>query len=254
MSGPGIFLARLAPGAVLAASLFCALPAPAGAGPPFFTDDPEPVAYGRWEFYLASQYLKSKDGRSGTAPHAEVNYGAAPELQLHLIAPAAFAHPAGGRLARGYGDTELGAKYRFLRETARRPQAGVFAQVELPTGEPHRGLGAGSTQVFLPLWLQKSWNAWTTYGGAGCWVVPGAGKKKWFYAGWLLQRDLSEHLTLGGEVFRRTPDTPGGAGSSGFNGGGQVNFAGSGHLLFAAGRDFSGPARLTAYLGLQWTP
>jgi hypothetical protein len=35
------------------------------AGPPFATDDPEPVACGHWEFYVASQRSKTADGRSG---------------------------------------------------------------------------------------------------------------------------------------------------------------------------------------------
>ena len=48
------------------------------AGPPFVTDDPEPVEYRHWEIYLASQHAKDKDGWSGTAPHFEVNYGVLP--------------------------------------------------------------------------------------------------------------------------------------------------------------------------------
>lgn len=58
---------------------------PAWAGPPFATDDPDPVAYRHWEFYVASQNTKSADGWSGTAPHFEVNYGAVTNLQVHLI-------------------------------------------------------------------------------------------------------------------------------------------------------------------------
>jgi hypothetical protein len=46
------------------------------AGPPFTTDDPEPVEYRHWEVYAASQHTKSAAGWSGTAPHFEVNYGA----------------------------------------------------------------------------------------------------------------------------------------------------------------------------------
>ena len=236
-----------------AAALLLALSSPAAAGPPFFTDDPEPVERGHWEFYLASQRLETGDGASGTAPHIEVNYGAAKNLQLHLVAPAAFSRPEGGALNYGYGDTELGAKYRFLRETPGRPQAGIFPLVELPTGDAARGLGGGKAQVFLPLWLQKSWGPWTSYAGAGYWINPGRGRKNWTYAGWLLQRDLSERLTLGGELFHRTPDAADGRRATGFTAGGQVNFTAERHLLFSAGRDLSGPNRLTAYLAFQLT-
>lgn len=243
----------LLPRRLIAAAFLCALPALARGGPPFVTDDPEPVALKHWEVYLASQHLKTADGWDGTAPHVEVNYGALPELQLHVIAPVAYAHPVGSPATMGYGDTELGAKYRFLRETEHRPQAGVFALVEAPTGSEARGLGSGHAQIFLPVWLQKSWGPWTTYGGGGYWINPSAGNRNWGYAGWLLQRDLSKYLTLGAEAFHRTPATVGGASGTGFNAGGQVNFSEHDHLLFSGGKDFSGPNKLTLYFALQWT-
>ena len=69
--------------------------------------------------------------------------------------------------AHGLGDIELGVKYRFLSETARRPQIGIFPMLEVPSGDPRRGLGNGQVWARLPLWLQKSSGPWTTYGGAG---------------------------------------------------------------------------------------
>src|ERR1039458_10402323 len=77
-------------------------------------------------------------------------------VQLHLIAPLAYDAPKNGAAQYGYGDTELGVKFRFLQETSLLPQAGVFPQVEAPTGDSARGLGGGQWQGFLPLWLQQS--------------------------------------------------------------------------------------------------
>src|SRR5215467_4987073 len=45
------------------------------AGPPYTTDDPEPVEYQHWEVYLASQAEHDKGGWSGKSHHLEVNYG-----------------------------------------------------------------------------------------------------------------------------------------------------------------------------------
>jgi hypothetical protein len=101
--------------------------------------------------------------------------------------------------------------------------------------------------------LQKSWGPWTSYGGGGYWINPGEGNRNWVYAGWLLQRDFSKAVTLGGELFHRTSDTDGGESADGFNVGGQINFNEHTHFLFSAGRDFSGPNRFTRYLALQWT-
>jgi hypothetical protein len=58
---------------------------------------------------------------------------------------------------------------------------------------------------------------------------------------------------LGGELFHRTADADDASSSDGFNGGGQVNFDEKHHLLFSAGRDFTGPNQFTGYVALQWT-
>jgi len=239
--------------AALSAGLALLCAGAAYAGPPFLTDDPEPVETGHWELYAASDLSRDKNGTSATLPHLEVNFGAFPDTQLHLIAPAAFNRPAGGPDTYGYGDTELGVKYRFLHETASRPQFGVFPLLELATGDKTRGLGGGRARLYLPAYFQKSWGPWTTYGGGGWWLNPGAGNRNWAFAGWLLQRDLGRALTLGAELFHRTPDTAGGRPGTGFNAGGQANFTGHEHLLFSAGRDLDGPVRLTAYLAFQRT-
>ena len=91
------------------------------AGPPFVTDDPEPVDYQHWEFYIASQHTQTADGWSGTAPHFELNYGVITNVQLHLIAPLAYDAPKNGAAHYGYGNTELGVKFRFIQESSLAP-------------------------------------------------------------------------------------------------------------------------------------
>jgi hypothetical protein len=48
----------------------------ASAGPPYVTDDPEPVEYLHWEMYLASQAFHDIDGWIGTTLHVDWNDGA----------------------------------------------------------------------------------------------------------------------------------------------------------------------------------
>ncbi|MDR3667775.1 MAG: hypothetical protein P4L35_13100, partial [Ignavibacteriaceae bacterium] len=57
------------------------------AGPPFLTDDPEPVDYMHWEFYVSSIQQFSDNSVDATLPHFEINYGLVPDVQVHLIAP-----------------------------------------------------------------------------------------------------------------------------------------------------------------------
>ncbi len=93
--------------------LACWRPAPAAAGPPFVTDDPVPVDLHHWEVYGFSAATHVAGDTAGTAAGIEVNYGAAPNLQLHVIVPLAFDRPWGGPTATGLGDVELGVKYRL---------------------------------------------------------------------------------------------------------------------------------------------
>ncbi len=223
------------------------------AGPPFLTDDPETVEFHHWEVYLASQYANNRDGFSGTLPHFEVNYGAAPDLQLHIIAPFAYDHPNGMPMLYGFGDIELGMKYRFIHETKRRPQIGIFPLIEVPSGDTARGLGSGETQIFLPVWIQKSWGPWTTYGGGGFWHNPGAGNRDYWFTGWLIQRKLSDKLTIGTEIFHASSSAVGESDRTGFNIGMIYDFDEGHHLLFSAGDDIHGQNRSSVYLAYQIT-
>lgn len=223
------------------------------AGPPFLTDDPEPVDYHHWEAYIFSTYARSFDATGIQGPALEFNVGAAPNLQLHLVVPWAWNQPSGISRQSGLGDVELGFKYRFLQETADSPQMGIFPMVELPTGNASRGLGNGQAWFKIPLWIQKSWGPWTTYGGGGWAINHAPGQRDYAFGGWLLQRDLSKKLTLGGELFAQGADSQGGRGFAVANVGGFVNFTPGFSLLFSAGGSVRGARQTVAYLGLYWT-
>jgi hypothetical protein len=69
---------------------------PVFAGPPFRTDDPQPVDFRHWEAYFFSTLDKTRDGRATQFPALEFNWGAIPNVQLHLIIPVASFRPPGG--------------------------------------------------------------------------------------------------------------------------------------------------------------
>ncbi len=224
--------------ALVAALATSAVAGEALAGPPFITDDPEPVDLGHWEVYAFSAGAVGSHDATGDGPSMEINYGAAPNLQLHLIANFAYDLPSGGPAEFGLGDTELGVKYRLLDPAPADwwPEIGVFPLLEVPTGQARRGLGAGYYQAFLPVWAQKNFGKWTTYGGGGYWINPGPGNRDYWYAGWELQRQITDKLMLGGEVFHTTSNMVGRSGVTGFNLGGQYDFDEHHHLLFSAGQ------------------
>ena len=226
------------------------------AGPPFVTDDPDTTEFKHWEFDFFSIYSHTDGADFAQSPAMEMDYGLVPDLQLHAIFPMTYDRMPGGVAEYGFGDIEAGVKYRFFHETGVLPEIGVFPLAEIPTGDSGRGLGNGQTQLFAPVWLQKSFGKekeWTTFGGGGFWYNPGDDNRNFFRFGWELQRDLGEHLTLGGEIYHETPATGGGQGHTAFNLGCYINFDEHNHILFSAGRDIDGPNRFSCYLGYQLT-
>lgn len=238
----------------LCAVLALLLAVPALAGPPFLTDDPVPIPYRHKEFYVFSTLDKTADGKTIQGPAIEFNYGFAPDFMVHMVIPYTMFYPDAGETGRGLGDIELGVKYRFLRESATTPQVGVFPFVELPTGSAARGTGNGRVWYRIPVWAQKSWGAWTTDFGGGYVVDSAPGTRDYWFGGWLLQRVISNSLTLGGEVFAQQASTVPGAGSTFLTFGGYygMHFCGC-QLLFDGGRTIAGETHTVAYLGLYWT-
>jgi hypothetical protein len=247
----------------IAAIVFCCVvlaPGIASAGPPFRTDDPEPVEFGHYEFYTFYTGTHVSGDTSGARPGFELNYGLIPNGQFHIVAPLAFDSPAGGPSQFGIGDTELGFKYRFVQEEEKgwRPQIGVFPFLEIPSGDQNNGLGAGHWRGYLPLWVQKSFGDWTTYGGGGYWINHGGDTldKDFWYFGWLLQRKVTDKLAIGAEVFHQTATTIGGRDSSGFNVGAIYDFDEHNHLLLSFGRGFQNVAdtnKFSWYIAYQIT-
>ncbi|KTD68696.1 MULTISPECIES: transporter [Legionella] len=226
------------------------------AGAPFLTDDPVPLNSKQWEIFLFTIFDKNNDlflEPDLFAPAIEINYGPLDDLQLHAIVPYAWSLPNAAPPANGLGDIEVGVKYRFIRETSKQPQVGFAPLLELPSGNVYQNLGNGIPWVKLPVWAQKSWGKWTTYGGTGYAINTAPGMLNYFYTGWLLQRKLKESLTLGSEIFYQGAITADGNASVILNVGGFYNFNKNFSLLFTAGHSIAGQNHLVGYLGLYWT-
>jgi hypothetical protein len=228
------------------------------AGPPFMTDDPEPIEVGHSEGYVFTTYDKGPDGtRQVQAPAFEFNTSPLEDVHLHLMVLFANMYPgAGGASQHGLGDVEVGIKYRFIHEADTHPQVGIFPMLELPTGDANRGLGNGRSWWTLPVWAQKSWGDWTTYGGGGRAFNSAPGMRNYSFGGWLLQRNVTDKLVLGGELFAQGASSDEGQHSTFMNLGGYYNGiepCGGCSVLFRVGHSVAGEKHTTGYLGLYWT-
>lgn len=226
-------------------------------GPPFMTDDPEPVEYQHSEAYVLSTYDKGPDrSKQVQLPAFEYNTSPVEDVHLHLMVPVTNLYPASAANQHGLGDTELGIKYRFVHETDSHPQIAIFPLLELPTGNSDKGLGNGQAWWTLPVWIQKSWGDWTTYGGGGRAFNHAAGIRDYNFVGWLVQRKITSNLIIGGEVFSQGATSVNSSHATFFNLGGYYNgigICGGCSLLFRMGHSVSGETHTNGYLGLYWS-
>lgn len=225
------------------------------AGPPFLTDDPDPVDYQHNEFYVFSVMDHSDGQTSASGPAIEYNRGVWPNVQFHVVLPLSE-YSAPGVSNVGFGDIEIGVKYRFVQETRSLPMIGVFPMIEVASGSASRGLGNGRTWYHLPIWLQKSWGPWTSYGGGGIDINQAPGMQNSGFEGWLLQRQFSAHWVLGAEIWHQGAENIGGREYTLINAGGYYNFGPNFQLLFSGGSSVAGEVHTVAYLGLYrtWGP
>lgn len=228
---------------------------PAWAGPPFVTDDPEPLEPQHWEI----NYAVSKSWRQGEAsaaiPSIDINYGAVPNVQLHIQPRFSYERTITDTHF-GIDDTEVGIKYRFMniQKDGFSFMAGTYPMLQLPTGDTKLGPNRGKVQSFLPLWVQVKIDKWTTYGGMGYRINPGADNKNSLFYGITSLYEITPDLQLGGEVFHESANTFDGMDSTGLNFGGSYKLIHDNNILFAIGKGLknaSSTNQLSAYLALQ---
>lgn len=237
-----------------------ALVLPAGsaqAGPPFVTDDPEPLDLHKWEINAALTGIAAGSGGTAALPLIDANYGLAPNLQLQFQPQLAVSWGASGTEI-GYGDSEIGLKYRFIQEDKQGwlPMVGIFPDITFPTGNPRRGLGTGNKAAFLPVWVEKNIDKWTLDGGAGYHIDQGANNRNAWFVGGLLLYQVTDKLQLGGELFHQGAELRDTKAEAGFNLGGSLVLTEGYNLLFSAGTGVANQRatdRFSGYLALQVT-
>jgi hypothetical protein len=184
----------------------------------------------------------------------ELNYGAANNVQLSLTLPENYIEsPA---LRAGGGDVSASAKWRFLHapDDSWLPDAAVFPAVTFPSGA--RAFGAGHGSLFVPVWLEKDFGPWSTFGGGGYAVNPDVGQRNFALVGCALTRSFGARLNLGVEIYHQTRAIVGGPASTNLGFGAVYQMTKHWALMASGGPGLQAPSRSGAsafYVSLQFT-
>jgi len=228
---------------LLVALVLC-FPALALAGPPYVTDDAEPTDYGHFEVYAFTSGTDTRDGL-GASGGIDFNYGGAPDLQLTMVLPLEYDSPVAGSSVAGLGNVELAAKYRFLHQDDFGWDVAVFPRIFLPSGSPL--VGDKHASLLLPIWAEKDFAGWSTFGGGGCALNNGGGSQDYCLMGWVLTRALTPALHVGAEIYHQTADTRGGRATTGIGVGATYDLSENYHLMGSFGPGIQSAAETNRY-------
>jgi hypothetical protein len=217
---------------ISAALTLAATAVPAIAGPPYLTDDPVPTDTGHWEIYgfATGEHLSSTlDADAGF----DLNYGPVKGVQLTATVPLSFSHESFEGWRGGSGDLELAVKYRFIDDDKSGFSVAVFPRVILPTS----GIESDEkTRLLLPLWMEKDFGGGTSlFGGGGYEINSGPGNRNFLQAAAALTHDVSDKVSIGGELAWQQPEEAGGTNEVRAGVGSIVKLSTHYELLFSGG-------------------
>lgn len=184
---------------------------------PFYTDDPAVTSRGKFHFEFFNEYdslqLQEPNIRQNTA-NFKLNYGLPLNLELDVDTPyLAIYRALGAPGSTGGGDTNLGLKWQFHKETtaSRLPALAVSFYFELPTGDSTQQLGSGLRDYWLNFIAQKSVSPSTRINANAGYLFAGntstgalgiqSVRGHVFAGGVSALHDLSARVTLGAEIW-----------------------------------------------------
>ena len=190
---------------------------PLAAQLPFYTDDPAVTELGKWHFEFFDEFdalqLQYPNLRQNTANY-KLQYGLPFDLELNVDVPyLSIFRAIGTPGSDGGGDTNLGVKWEFHKESSDRrfPALGASLYIEFPTGNTREQLGSGLTDYWLNFTGQKSLSSKTRVnanlgylfaGNTSTGVVGIRTTRGHVYTGGIsVLHDFTRRLTLGGELY-----------------------------------------------------
>ena len=223
------------------------------AGTPYNVDDPGTTEVNHTAIslnYFSTQILGSE---AQSAPNITITYGKTPNLELDLLTGLATARTSGADRQTGFGDTTVGARWRFAEETRRAPQVGLAYFLKVPTASVSKGLGTGKADHLLYLMSAKSYGKAYVFGQAGYSLLGAVGQKNNAVYGLAATYQATEKLNIGAQIYGNTTPADGVPGELAYGVGLTDNYAANQALLIAVSHSTRGLSDLNLYVGVTWT-
>lgn len=175
---------------------------PASAFRPLAVDDADPAGFQEVQVKPGFESVK-EDGEREAGAGLELSYGLMPSLELS-VGSAVVDHD--GDSADGVGDTAVSAKWQFFQDEGWAPALAFAPSVKLPTADPDKGLGTGSTDVGIRGIVSKDLDFVSVHANLGYTFVgrdsfQGEELRDPYFYGGALQVPVVTWLELVGDVF-----------------------------------------------------
>ena len=162
-------------------SVLLMLSATAWPGPPMVGEDPGILEPGEWEIIAAMKGESRPSAESGQLPVLDVTYGLTPNTQISVVVPRQHIEPQGESSRTGWGNGEIGYKWRFFsNETVEMAIAPVYSH-PLDHGSVIRGLAEDVSVLSVPVVASLAMGEWTWNFQVG-YAIKSTSGNLWDYA------------------------------------------------------------------------
>lgn len=226
---------------------------------PFFTDDPLVMKPGTTQGILYGVTEFSKIVNSTRGPGFEFDYAVSKQFEIDTYLPILTNTNAKPNLRylfpneTGLSDLGMEFKYLFYPESKYVPALGFAPNIYFPTGNAHRGLGNGRFWYYLPILAHKTFNTWNTYGEVAYVKNSAPTCKNYFFESIVLQKQISEKLTLGTELYSQGASNTFSPSYTLLNFGGYYFLSTHFSLLGSLGHSITGQEVWMGYLGIAYS-
>jgi hypothetical protein len=237
------------------ALLFTAPLARAQGSPPLITDDTGTPSKGHWEINVGVSTERRPGERHSEFPLVDLNYGIGERLQIKYEVPFIKVHADGEDEVSGFGNSEVGLKWRFYDAGEKGLSLSIYPQWEFNnprSSAADRGLAEHGSAIILPIQFEKEVGPLTLVGEIGREFRRDG--DSWLY-GIAVGHDFTDRLAIGVELVG-VADEHLSRSVLIANLGVTVGLTESTSLMVSVGRELHNHAEprasMIGYIGIQW--